>query len=198
MLYLTALLCGFCLMALELLGARYLQPAFGSSIDLWAGIITVFILAMSVGSAIGGWMADKLRKNSILGLLILAAGLWYLILPVIARPSIEFLGPAVHAARWGALLASMLLFFAPALLLGSITPLLVLLALPDSRYVGRTTGAFYALGAFGNVLGVLVCDYVMLVHWTLNANVLAMGLGLGVLGLAHLVFHIRNLSDHSA
>ena len=31
-LYLTSITCGFCMMALELLGARLVQPVFGSSV----------------------------------------------------------------------------------------------------------------------------------------------------------------------
>ena len=52
-LYLTEFACGFCFMALELMAGRILQPAFGASIDVWAAIISVFILALSIGSLIG-------------------------------------------------------------------------------------------------------------------------------------------------
>ena len=43
-LYATSITSGFCMMALEILGARVLQPFFGSGIDVWAAIISVFIL----------------------------------------------------------------------------------------------------------------------------------------------------------
>ncbi len=45
-LYLTSILCGFCLMAMEILASRLIQPVFGSSVDVWAAIISIFILSL--------------------------------------------------------------------------------------------------------------------------------------------------------
>ena len=59
----TSFVSGFCLMALELLGARYLQPVFGSSIDLWAAVISVFIFSLAAGYAIGGWLGRGFCAN---------------------------------------------------------------------------------------------------------------------------------------
>ena len=49
LLYLVAGWSGFFVMALELLGGRLLAPYFGSSIYVWGAIITVFMLALSIG-----------------------------------------------------------------------------------------------------------------------------------------------------
>ncbi len=184
----TALICGFCMMALEILGGRLLQPAFGSSIDVWAAIISVFILSLSVGYVIGGRVADRVRTSRALGWTILLAGVFYLFLPVYAQFAIERLGPAVHEARWGSLVASLILFLPPSLLLGCVSPLLVTLAVSDLARVGRTTGLLYAISCVGNVMGVLVADYALLICFTLNANLLGLGLCLGVTGLAHIAW----------
>ena len=45
---------GFSIMSLELLGGRILAPWFGSSIYVWGSIITVFMLALSIGYLTGG------------------------------------------------------------------------------------------------------------------------------------------------
>ena len=60
-LYTTSIICGFCMMALEMLGGRYVQNFFGSSIDVWAAIISVFILSLSIGYVIGGRIADQAK-----------------------------------------------------------------------------------------------------------------------------------------
>ena len=49
-----------------------------------------------------------------------------------ARSIIEALGPAVHRARWGSLLAATLLFLPPSALLGCVSPMLVTLATPSA------------------------------------------------------------------
>ncbi|MCF6195033.1 MAG: fused MFS/spermidine synthase, partial [Kangiellaceae bacterium] len=45
---------GFSIMCFELLGGRMLAPYFGSSVYVWGSIITIFMLALSVGYLSGG------------------------------------------------------------------------------------------------------------------------------------------------
>lgn len=189
-LYLTSITCGFCMMALEILGGRFLQPAFGSGIDIWAAIISVFILSLSIGYWLGGRIADRAPTNRPLGWIIVIAGIFFLLLPAYARPFIEALGPAIHTARGGVLLAALVLFLPPSLLLGCVSPMLVKMVFTSGREVGSTTGTLYAVGSFGNVMGILVSDYVLLATFALNTNILAMGVALVATGLAHLALPI--------
>ena len=185
-LYLTSILAGFCMMALEIMGARLLQPVFGSSIDVWAAIITTFILSLSIGYVIGGRIADKARTNAALGWIILAAAVCYCIIPWLAFPFMEALPDAIKQGRWGVLVAALGLFLVPSLMLGAVSPFLVRLVFVGADRVGRTTGTLYAVGSFGNVVGILVSNYVLLQHVDLHHNIWAMGIVLGVLGLAHI------------
>ena len=189
-LYITSILAGFCMMALEIMGGRLLQPVFGSSIDVWAAIITVFILSLSIGYVVGGRLADKAKTNQILGWILLASGVCYLAIPPIALPFMESLPASLTQARWGVLVAALVLFLLPSMLLGMISPILVKLVFVGAEHVGRTTGTLYAIGSFGNVLGILISNYVLLQHVDLNHNILVMGIILGLLGIAHLVKNI--------
>lgn len=186
-LYLTSILTGFCMMALELMGGRVLQPVFGSSIDVWAAIISVFILSLSVGYVIGGRIADRARTSAALGWMIVIAGAFFCLIPAFAMPFMEALGENIQTAQWGVLLAALVLFLVPSLLLGAVSPLLVKLVFVSAERVGRTTGTLYAIGSIGNVLGILVSDYVLMKYFELNHNIYAMGILLGILGLAHLL-----------
>ena len=185
-LYATSIICGFCMMALEIMGGRVLYPVFGSSIDVWAAIISVFILSLSVGYVIGGRIADRARSNAALGWLILASGAFYCLIPAFDLRVMEGLGESVHQARWGVLLAAAILFLVPSLLLGAVSPILVKLVFVNAEHVGRTTGTLYAVGSVGNVLGILVSDFVLMEHVDLRTNLYVMGLVLGALGVAHL------------
>jgi len=190
-LYLTSILAGFCMMALEITGARLLQPVFGSSIDVWAAIITTFILSLSIGYVIGGRIADRARTNAVLGWIILAAGVCYCLTPWFALPFMESLPETLKQARWGVLVAALGMFLLPSLLLGMVSPILVKLVFVSAARVGRTTGTLYAVGSFGNVIGILVSNYVLLQYVDLNHNIWAMGLVLGVLGAAHLFVRMQ-------
>lgn len=189
-LYATSILAGFCMMSLEILGARLLQPVFGSSIDIWAAIITVFILSLSVGYVIGGRVADRAKSNQVLGWILAAAGACYLILPAVSLPFMEALPSSLTHARWGVLVAALVLFLVPSLLLGMVSPILVKLVFVSADRVGRTTGTLYAIGSFGNVVGILVTNYVLLQYVDLNHNIFVQGIVLGVLGLAHIAKRI--------
>ncbi|MFW5845097.1 MAG: fused MFS/spermidine synthase [Planctomycetota bacterium] len=193
MLYCTSIICGFCMMALEMIGGRFLQPVFGTGIDVWSAIITVFILSLSIGYVLGGRIADRYRTNLALAWVILIAGIFYLILPIYARPLIMAMGGALHASGGGGvLIAALVLFFFPSLLLGCVSPMLVKLVFDDPSRVGRITGTLYAIGSVGNVLGILVSTYLMLRFFQLNSNMLGMGLTLGLTALAHFAIRITS------
>jgi hypothetical protein len=193
-LYLTSILCGFCLMALEMLGARLLQPAFGSSVDTWAAIISVFILSLSIGYVAGGRIADRARTNLPLGWVILGAGICYCLLPVYGLALTESLHESVQTARWGVLVGALALFLVPSLMLGCVSPMLVKLVFVDASRVGRTTGTLYAIGSVGNVLGILGANYVLMPFFNLNTTLLALGAILLALGLGHILVRMQHLA----
>lgn len=190
-LYLTSIISGFCMMALEIFGGRYLYPFFGSGVDVWAAIISVFILSLSIGYWLGGRIADKADTNRALGTVILAAAVFYLLIPTYARPFAGALPPSVHEARWGSLLASMVLFLPPSLLLGCVSPMLVKLVFLSGSQVGRTTGTLYAIGSVGNVIGILATNFILLASLPLNTISWGMGVALALLGLIHLFIPIE-------
>lgn len=188
----TSVMCGFCLMALEIVGARVLYPSFGSSIDVWAAVITVFILSLSVGQIAGGWLADRTATNAPLGWVIIAAGAVFCVLPVYMLHASLAVADATGGARSGALFAALALFFAPSVLLGMVLPMAVKLVFVRPERIGRTVGTLYAVGSVGNVAGILVTDYVLLVHLPLNTNLIVLGTSLSVVGVAHLAVRVRS------
>jgi predicted membrane-bound spermidine synthase len=190
-LYLTSITCGFCMMALEILGGRLLQPAFGSSTDTWAAIISVFILSLSIGYVAGGRIADRARTNRALGWVVVAAGICYCLLPIYGLACTEGLHQAIQQARFGVLVSALALFLVPSLLLGMVSPMLVKLVFTSAERVGRTTGTLYAIGSFGNVVGILVANYLLLPFIDLNATLLGMGAVLIAVGVLHLAVRVQ-------
>lgn len=186
-LYLTSIICGFCMMALEILGGRILAPIFGSSVDVWAAIISVFILSLSIGYVVGGRIADRARTNLPLAWVVILAGAFYCLLPVYALRFLEAFPETLQIASAGVLLGALVLFLLPSLLLGCVSPMLVKLVFDDPQRIGRITGTLYAIGSVGNVLGVLVANYVLLRYVTLDLNLLLLGAALLLIGLAHLL-----------
>ena len=54
----AAFVSGFCIMAIEMLGARIMSPYFGGSLSVWGSVLTVFMLALSCGYLIGGRLSE--------------------------------------------------------------------------------------------------------------------------------------------
>ena len=189
--YSTSVICGFSMMALEIMGGRYLYPAFGTSIDVWAAIISVFILSLSVGYWLGGKIADRSQNNKPLGYLIVSAAICYFLLTVVGQPISDGMPDSLKSSRAGSLLPCFIIFFPPSLLLGCVSPILVKLIFVSEEKVGRTTGTLYAISNVGSVLGILVADYVLLAFFYINTNMIALGLALLVLGTFHLCYSMR-------
>lgn len=75
---------GFAVMVLEIAGARYLQPYFGGAFYVWTSQIGVVMLALALGYAIGGRLADRWKRAHILGGMLVAAAIFILLIPNVA------------------------------------------------------------------------------------------------------------------
>jgi len=76
--------CGAALMALELVAARVLAPALGNSIFVWGSVISVVMVALSMGYWLGGHLADRERANRALAPIIAGAGILTVLAPLVA------------------------------------------------------------------------------------------------------------------
>src|SRR5687767_12783344 len=80
---------GFAIMVLEIIGARYLAKDFGSSFYVWVSQIGVILIALALGYALGGALADRFRRVSFLTLLLAPAGLMTFFIPNFASRLID-------------------------------------------------------------------------------------------------------------
>ena len=56
--YVVVVTLGILSMGFQLLASRLLNPHFGSSIIVWAWLISTFLAAFSLGSMLGGWISN--------------------------------------------------------------------------------------------------------------------------------------------
>jgi len=151
---------GAAVLAVELLGTRVLGPFYGVSLFLWSALITVTLLALSVGYAIGGRLADKGPSLARLCWLLLGAGAWLLLLPLLRAPVLAVAEP--FGLRFAVLVAALLLFAPPLTLLGMVSPYAIRLRAAKLGEVGRTAGDLYALSTVGSVLAALLTGFVLI------------------------------------
>ena len=171
-------------LVLELLAGRMLAPFVGVSLYTWTSIIGVVLAGISLGSWLGGRLADRRPSPRMAGGLFVLGGLSSLAtLGLVALLGDgALLRPLPLLARIFAL--AMLLFLPPSLLLGMVTPLVIRLALPDLRSTGRVVGMVYAFGTAGSLVGNFATGFILTAYLAVNPIVMAVSALLLAMGLA--------------
>ncbi|MBB6091762.1 hypothetical protein HNQ60_000608 [Povalibacter uvarum] len=157
--YLIAGWSGFFVMAVELLGGRLLAPTFGSSIYVWGAIITIFMLALSLGYLAGGRYSMHAPNVRRLGALLLIAAATVVPILLFGEAMLDAVAIAVPDPRFGSLLASLALFGVPTFFSGMISPYAVRLLVHDPRNAGRHAGQLYFVSTFGSAAGTLLTSF---------------------------------------
>lgn len=175
--FLGAFLCGMALMLLEIIGARYLTRFFGGAFYVWTGQIAVILIALCLGYFIGGVIADRYRRLSIMVILVFITGIYLLMIPWFA-PKIMDLIVLRHPFDqpipeiWRKIdpaLGSISIFFMPSLIIGMVSPFLVRYLSSSLHYVGHITGAIYGISTIGNILGLFVGAYWLIDYFSVSA-----------------------------
>ena len=194
--YLIAGWSGFFVMAVELLGGRLLAPTFGSSIYVWGAIITVFMLALSLGYLAGGRYSMNAPSVRRLGVILIIAALTVVPLLLFAEPMLDALSQAVPDPRFGSLLSAVGLFFVPPFFSGMVSPYAVRLLVQDRQSSGRHAGQLYFVSTFGSAAGTLLTSFYLVLLLEVNQillSLLLISVAIGV--IAWLVHTARNEID---
>jgi spermidine synthase len=159
-LYLVVFVAGAAVLAIEILGTRILGPFYGVSLFLWSALITVTLVALSVGYAIGGRWADRRPSLPRLHGVLIAAGLWVLLIPWLRTPILAIAEP--FGLRFAVLLDAFILFAFPLTLLGMVSPYAIRLRAVSLQVVGTTAGDLYAISTVGSVVAALLTGFVLI------------------------------------
>ncbi|MHB0875100.1 MAG: spermidine synthase [Anaerolineae bacterium] len=156
-LLLTVFVGGFCSLGLEMAASRLLNNYFGSSQIVWAVLIGLILVYLTVGYYLGGRAADRNPRPSGLFRLVAWAGLLVGLIPFVAQPILRYGQIALDRYAAGLLVASVFgviaLFAVPVVLLGCISPYATRLAVDDVSSAGALAGRIYALSTVGSILG---------------------------------------------
>ena len=168
-------------MGLEMTGSRILAIYFGSSIYVWGAIIGIFLAALSIGYYSGGKLADLRPTLYSLNVLLLIAGGWLMLIPFYANPVCRLILHFNPGERLGPLLATVILFGGPSVLLGMVSPYAVRLAARTVERIGNVSGSLYALSTFGSIVGTLLTAFWLVPALGVRALLQILGLSLLVL-----------------
>ena len=164
---------GFANLATEIIGPRMFASMYGTATSIWAIIISVTLVGLSVGYALGGRIhADN--APDVLPVVLFINALYLLVVSWIVWmiPA----GGGTSAISTTAMLA----FFPPSVLFGMMTPLSITILSRDRSAVevSPIVGNLYALSTIGSVLGALSAAYFWIpwVGLSLSLRLFALGL----------------------
>ena len=160
--YLGALVAGFVVMALEMIGSRYLSPYFGGSIFTWAALISTVLSGLAFGYFAGGRLSDQFPSPVLLWVILMTTSAWIAIIPFVADPLLSFVFELTEDIRRGSLIAALGLLFVPFVLLGIYTPFALRLVLSDTKSSGTISGRIYGVSTVGSIMGTLLTTFFLI------------------------------------
>jgi MFS family permease len=180
-------------MAFEMVAGRLVQRHLGSSVYGWTSVIGVLLGGLSLGNYLGGRLANRIDNEKQASWLFLAASIlvagvllaesppgWLVRNPIAhfvrgeaARPLAgdegSFLSQAIVMSGypwWARVLTwTTLVFFLPAITLGTVSPVVAKLAVDRARgakLTGSAIGAVYAWGMVGSILGTFATGFFLI------------------------------------
>ncbi|MBV8127601.1 MAG: fused MFS/spermidine synthase [Planctomycetaceae bacterium] len=178
-------------MALEMVAGRMVSRHLGSSIYGWTSVIAVLLAGLSLGNFLGGRAANLIKSEKQASWLFLAASVLVLSVLLLESPP-RWLHEAFNpgpprsvlsaAISWSelklpllpaitlswpyrVLLVTTLVFFLPAVSMGTVSPVVAKLAVDRlKRYkrTGTAIGQVYAWGMVGSILGTFLTGFVLI------------------------------------
>jgi spermidine synthase len=144
-------------LATEISASRLLAPYYGSSTIVWANLIGLVLLALSLGYWLGGRLADRRPEPQLLGRLVVGAAVFVAAIPFVTEPILDVAAEGLDELSAGAVIgsffATLFLFAPPVLLLGMVSPFAIRLAVTAVESAGAVAGRLYALSTAGSLLG---------------------------------------------
>lgn len=182
---------GFLSMGFQLVGSRLLAPFFGSTIIVWAFLISTFLAAYSLGAFLGGGLS-RLRpcawRAPLTGVLAgLSCGLAFV--AYAGKPCLAWIEAGIPDFNVAIAVSCLLLFTLPVAAMSAILPFCAQHLGLSGCQSGYATGLIYGTNTLGNIAGTLTTALVLIPAYGVAALLRAWFAG-GVLTMFLLTRHM--------
>lgn len=154
---LTVFVSGMTTLAVEMVASRLMGSVFGSSNLIWANVIGLMLLYLTVGYFVGGRWADRSPRYTTFYRIIIWGAFLCALIPLVARPVLSAAANAVSGLNAGIALGSfaavIALFAVPITLLGTVSPFAIRLTVTGVEGAGSAAGRLYAISTLGSLVG---------------------------------------------
>ncbi len=150
------------MMVLELDGSRILAPYLGTSLYTWTSLIGIILGALSLGYFLGGKLADRKPSFKTLSIILLLAAVSIGLIGLVKEPFLKYIQNAIGDIRIGSIIATIIMFVLPSVLLGMVSPYAVKLKIETLAKSGRTVGNLYAISTIGSIVGTFLAGFYLI------------------------------------
>lgn len=182
---------GASVMTVEMSASRLLAPYFGTSLFIWANLIGLVMVYLTLGYWLGGKLADRYPRPSVLYGITAVAGFSVGLIPILSRPILQWslTGFDTYSVGifYGSLIGVIVLFSVPLLLLGFLSPFTIRLRSTAVSSAGGTAGAVSALSTLGSILGTFVSVFLLIPYIGTAATLYTASVALLVFSIIGLV-----------
>jgi spermidine synthase len=182
---------GLASLGIEFAASRLLAPFFGQSLFIWGTLIGLILIYLTIGYYLGGRLADRRPDARLLFKLTAAAALLTAAIPVLSRPILSLaqtgFGQLSVGLVLGSLLSVIVLFAAPVVLLGMVSPFVIRLRIRHLETAGNAAGAVYALSTLGSILGTFVPVFWLIPTFGTRPTIFILAFILGAISAAGLL-----------
>jgi spermidine synthase len=144
---------GAVLLSVEIAASRVLAPFFGNSLFVWGALIGVVLTGLAIGYWLGGLLADRIPTPALMIAVMGLGALSVLAVPIVAEDVLEWVVEWDPGPRANPLVASVLLFGFPSIVLAAVTPIAVRLLARSMETLGATAGRLFAISTAGSIVG---------------------------------------------
>jgi MFS family permease len=152
-------LAGAALLGLEIAASRVLAPYFGNSLYVWGALIGIVLAGLSTGYWVGGVVADRWPTPRLLVSMLAVAAVLVLAIPFADGWVLDRLVAWDPGPRLNPLLATIFLFGAQSVILGTASPIAVRLLGRSVERLGRTAGRLFAVSTAGSIAGTFATSF---------------------------------------
>ena len=178
---------GAIVLVVEIAAIRVLSPYFGNTIYTASSVISTILAALSLGYRIGGRMADKHPTERFFYTLIIISGLLLTLTYIFILFVLPIMG-YFFSVVIGPLISAIIIFFAPSLILGMLSPYAIKLqkeSMPQEG-LGKLTGDIFFWSTLGSIFGSLLAGFYLIPHMGVDKIFISSSLALIILGLVGL------------
>lgn len=167
LLILQVFVAGAASLAIEMSAMRLLPIYFGDTVLATSSLIGLILLYLTVGYYLGGYQADRHPSAWLFYGISAIAALLISLIPLAAPPilrwsQLTFIPNSPLNVFLGSLVAVIIIFTLPTILLGCTSPFAIRLSVEQLGKLGQTSGMLYAVSTAGSIVGTFLSVLVFL------------------------------------